>query len=94
MIVLTAAVISRERAATAGERLDLAGAMTVTASLMTAVYAIVNGNEVGWLTARTLGLLAASAVLLAIFVAIESALLHRSCHSAFSVVAMSPSRMS
>src|SRR5207237_1415857 len=44
-------------------RLDVAGAVTVTASLMIAVYAIVNGNQVGWLTARTLGLLAASAVL-------------------------------
>jgi EmrB/QacA subfamily drug resistance transporter len=72
VIVLTLVVISGERAATSGERLDLAGAVTVTASLMTAVYAIVNGNEVGWLTARTLGLLAASALLLAIFVAIEA----------------------
>jgi MFS family permease len=45
--------------------------VTVTASLMLAVYAIVNGNEVGWTTARTLGLLAASAALLALFVAIE-----------------------
>ena len=35
----------------------LAGAVTVTAALMIAVYAIVNGNEVGWTTARTLGLL-------------------------------------
>jgi MFS family permease len=57
----------------AGEgRLDVAGAVTVTASLMLAVYAIVNGNEVGWTSARTLGLLAASAGLLALFLAIES----------------------
>jgi MFS family permease len=53
-------------------RLDVAGAVTVTASLMIAVYAIVNGNEVGWTTARTIGLLALAAVLLAIFVAIEA----------------------
>jgi EmrB/QacA subfamily drug resistance transporter len=53
-------------------RLDVAGAVTVTASLMIAVYAIVNGNEVGWTTARTIGLLAVSAVLLAVFVAIEA----------------------
>src|SRR5262245_36443862 len=39
---------------------------------MIAVYAIVNGNGVGWLTARTLGLLVASAFLLALFVAIEA----------------------
>jgi MFS family permease len=36
------------------------------------VYAIVNGNQVGWLTVRTLGLLAASALLLAIFLVIEA----------------------
>ena len=33
-------------------RLDLAGAVTVTASLMLAVYAIVNGNAEGWTSAR------------------------------------------
>jgi MFS family permease len=39
---------------------------------MLAVYAIVNGNEVGWTTARTLGLLAAAAALLAVFLLIEA----------------------
>src|SRR6476619_2174577 len=53
-------------------RLDVAGAVVVTASLMVAVYAIVNGNAVGWITARTLGLLALSGLLLATFVYIES----------------------
>jgi EmrB/QacA subfamily drug resistance transporter len=53
-------------------RLDVAGAVTVTASLMLAVYAIVNGNEQGWGSARTIGVLAASAALLALFLAIEA----------------------
>jgi EmrB/QacA subfamily drug resistance transporter len=53
-------------------RLDVAGAVTVTASLMLAVYAIVNGNEQGWTSGRTLGLLAAAAALLALFLGIES----------------------
>jgi EmrB/QacA subfamily drug resistance transporter len=53
-------------------RLDVAGAVTVTASLMLAVYAIVNGNEASWTSTRTLGLLAASAVLLGIFLGIEA----------------------
>src|SRR5919201_1602468 len=53
-------------------RLDIAGAVTVTASLMLAVYAIVNGNQEGWLSAQTLGLLAGAAALLALFVAIEA----------------------
>jgi EmrB/QacA subfamily drug resistance transporter len=54
------------------QRIDFAGAVTVTASLMLAVYAIVNGNQNGWTSALTLGLLAAAVVLLAVFVAIES----------------------
>lgn len=56
----------------ASARLDVSGAVTVTTSLMLAVYAIVNGNEAGWTSARTLGLLAAAAVLLAAFLVIES----------------------
>src|SRR5439155_7988098 len=53
-------------------RLDVAGAVTVTASLMTAVYAIVNANKKGWSSGQTLGLLGAAVVLLAVFLAIES----------------------
>jgi EmrB/QacA subfamily drug resistance transporter len=53
-------------------RVDIAGAITVTASLMLAVYAIVNGNGAGWTSARTLGLLGAAAALLAIFLAVEA----------------------
>jgi EmrB/QacA subfamily drug resistance transporter len=52
-------------------KLDLAGAATVTASLMLAVYAIVNGNQAGWASAQTLGLLAAAVVLLGAFLVIE-----------------------
>jgi EmrB/QacA subfamily drug resistance transporter len=53
-------------------RLDIAGAVTITAALMLAVYAIVNGNDVGWTSARTLGLLGAAAVLVCAFLAIEA----------------------
>ena len=45
-------------------RLDVAGAVTVTAALMLAVYAIVNGNEAGWTSAQTLGLLGVAVALL------------------------------
>ncbi|GAB3355899.1 DHA2 family efflux MFS transporter permease subunit [Lysobacter tyrosinilyticus] len=54
------------------KRLDIAGAVTVTSALMLAVYAIVNGNEAGWRSAQTLGLLGASAGLMAAFLVIES----------------------
>ncbi|WP_116134919.1 DHA2 family efflux MFS transporter permease subunit [Trinickia diaoshuihuensis] len=59
-----------------GERLDVAGAITVTASLMLAVYAVVNGNEAGWLSVQTLGLLFVAMVLLAAFLAIETRARH------------------
>jgi len=55
-----------------GQRLDVAGAVTVTLSLMLAVYAVVNGNEAGWTSGQTLGLLAGALVLLGLFLAIES----------------------
>ena len=57
-------LIPAARVATAAQKLDVAGAVTVTSALMLAVYAIVNGNEAGWSTAQTLGLLAVSGVLL------------------------------
>ena len=53
-------------------QLDVGGAITVTAALMIAVYAIVNGNDKGWTSAQTLGMLAVAAVLFAVFIAIEA----------------------
>jgi MFS family permease len=55
-----------------GARLDIAGAVLVTASLMLAVYAIVNGNEQGWTSGQTLGLLGAAAAGLVAFLVLES----------------------
>jgi EmrB/QacA subfamily drug resistance transporter len=72
VVVLSLVLIPAARVATAAHKLDVAGAVTVTGALMLAVYGIVNGNEVGWATARTLGLLAASGVLLVAFLVIES----------------------
>ncbi|HYR35511.1 MAG TPA: MFS transporter [Burkholderiales bacterium] len=56
----------------AAGRLDVWGALTITSSLMLAVYGVVNGNQAGWTSAQTLGLLGAAVVLLAIFLAIEA----------------------
>jgi EmrB/QacA subfamily drug resistance transporter len=67
-----AAILLKESRAPAAARLDVGGAVTVTASLMLAVYAIVNGNEAGWTSTQTLGLLGAAAVLLALFLATET----------------------
>jgi EmrB/QacA subfamily drug resistance transporter len=53
-------------------RLDVPGAVLVTVALMLSVYGIVGGNEHGWTSGRTLGLLATSVVLLGAFVAYEA----------------------
>ena len=53
-------------------RLDVAGAVIVTGALILATYAVVGGNEAGWLSGQTLGLLGGSAVLFALFVAVEA----------------------
>ena len=72
VVALTLVLVPAARVPSAAQRLDVAGAVTVTVSLMIAVYAIVNGNGVGWLTGRTLGLLAVAGVLFAIFLVIEA----------------------
>jgi EmrB/QacA subfamily drug resistance transporter len=56
----------------AAGRLDVAGAVLVTSALMLAVYAIVNGNDKGWTSAQTLGLLIGSGVLMTAFLVLES----------------------
>jgi ABC-type dipeptide/oligopeptide/nickel transport system permease subunit len=56
-------------------QLDVAGAVTVTTALMIAVYAIVNGNDTGWLAAQTVGMLAVAALLFAIVFAIPLGIL-------------------
>jgi EmrB/QacA subfamily drug resistance transporter len=72
VVLLTLRLLPAMPAAAGGRRLDVAGAVTVTTSLMLAVYAIVNGNEKGWTSGQTLGVLAASAAVFAAFLTIES----------------------
>jgi EmrB/QacA subfamily drug resistance transporter len=72
VVALCFALLPNDNRMGEGARLDIAGAVTVTASLMLAVYAIVNGNEAGWGSAQTIGLLTAAGVLLALFLAIEA----------------------
>jgi len=44
---------------------------------MFAIYAIVNGNEIGWLSAQTIGVLAAVAALSVMFLIISRAVCRR-----------------
>jgi EmrB/QacA subfamily drug resistance transporter len=54
------------------QRLDVAGAASITGAMLLAVYAIVNGNTAGWTSLQTLGLLAAAILILVGFVIWES----------------------
>jgi EmrB/QacA subfamily drug resistance transporter len=72
VVALSRALLPSENVHPATGRLDVAGAVTVTAALMLAVYAIVNGNSEGWTSAQTLGLLAGALVLLAAFLLVEA----------------------
>src|SRR2546425_8539186 len=69
---LTSILLRESRALAGAAGLDVGGAVTVTASLLLAVYAVVNGNEAGWTSAQTLTLLGAAAGLLALFLALET----------------------
>jgi EmrB/QacA subfamily drug resistance transporter len=53
-------------------KLDIVGAVTITTSLMLAIYAIVNGEAAGWFSRQTLALLGAALLLLAAFLWVES----------------------
>jgi EmrB/QacA subfamily drug resistance transporter len=71
VFLLSLRLLPAQRGPAATGRVDVAGAISVTASLMLAVYAIVNGNDEGWTSTQTLGLLGASVALLAFFLVLE-----------------------
>jgi EmrB/QacA subfamily drug resistance transporter len=64
-------LLAESRSESATRAFDVAGAVTITASLSILVYALVDATSAGWGSTQTIGLLAASVVLLAAFVAIE-----------------------
>lgn len=67
---------ARDRNVKHDKHVDVAGAVSITASLLLAVYAIVNGNTAGWLSGETLGLLAGAALLFGLFIYIEQHVTH------------------
>jgi EmrB/QacA subfamily drug resistance transporter len=72
VFALTLAFVPHRHDPSAPRHLDVAGAVTVTAALLLAVYAIINGNELGWTSLATLGTLAAALLLFVFFVVIEA----------------------
>lgn len=72
VVVLSLRLLPAVSGGSTSRHLDVLGAVTVTAALMLAVYAIVNGNELGWTSQRTLGQLLIAIALLAAFLLIET----------------------
>jgi EmrB/QacA subfamily drug resistance transporter len=68
---LAPGLIEESRASDEVRDFDVAGAISVTAGLSLLVYAVVGTSTHGWGSARTLGLIAGSLAILAVFVAIE-----------------------
>jgi EmrB/QacA subfamily drug resistance transporter len=64
-------LLAESRDVTERRYFDIAGAVTVTAGLSLLVYALLDANEAGWGSGRTIGLLAIAAALLTSFVVIE-----------------------
>jgi EmrB/QacA subfamily drug resistance transporter len=72
VVALSPALLRESRDRERARGLDLAGAITITGALVLLVYAVVEAPEAGWADAQTVGLLALSAVLIALFAVVES----------------------
>jgi EmrB/QacA subfamily drug resistance transporter len=64
-------LLKESRANLGHRRFDFAGAVSITGGLMLLVYAMTRATQHGWATPESIGLLAASALLLVAFVVIE-----------------------
>jgi EmrB/QacA subfamily drug resistance transporter len=71
-IVATPFLLQEYRMQDGQRRVDVGGAFTVTAGIIALVYALSQGNDTGWLSFQTLGLLALAIILLTLFVIIEA----------------------
>jgi EmrB/QacA subfamily drug resistance transporter len=65
-------LLRESRAEVTERRFDFAGAVAITGGLMLLVYAMTHATQHGWVTAATISVLVASAVLIASFFVIEA----------------------
>jgi EmrB/QacA subfamily drug resistance transporter len=71
VLLLVRSVVRESRATNAVRHFDALGAVLITSALVLLVYALTRANVNGWTSAQTIGVLAASAVLLVAFVVVE-----------------------
>jgi EmrB/QacA subfamily drug resistance transporter len=71
-LALTPGLVPEGRSQSATRNFDTAGAVTVTAGLSVLAYALLDASSAGWGSAKIVGLLASSAVLIGAFIAIET----------------------
>jgi len=71
VLLLVRSVVRESRSEQAVRQYDALGAVLITSALVLLVYALTRANVVGWGSAETIGVLAASAILLAAFVVVE-----------------------
>lgn len=74
VLLVTRSIVRESRVEAEERHFDALGATVITSGLVLLVYALTQANSVGWGSAQTIGVLAASAVLHVLFVVIE----HRS----------------
>jgi MFS family permease len=72
VVLLTFWLVPGGRGTATHRHLDAFGAITITAALMLATYAIVGGNDAGWLSTQTLEFLGGALALFAIFIFLET----------------------
>ncbi len=70
-VLLTRSIVRESRADVRDRHFDAAGAVLITSGLVLLVFALTRADDVGWGSAQTLLILAASAVLQAAFLAVE-----------------------
>jgi EmrB/QacA subfamily drug resistance transporter len=71
VVALSFFFLPKHKALADSHHLDVAGAISITLSLMLAVYGIVGGNEAGWLSLKTLGFIGTAFIIFVVFIWIE-----------------------
>jgi EmrB/QacA subfamily drug resistance transporter len=71
-VIATIFAVRESRDETVGRKVDYLGVVTVTGSLTALVLALIEGNSWGWTSPEVVGLFAGSALLMVIFVAVET----------------------